>query len=123
MKGLDELETIRNKMKQTVNTRNAQHSAKRIVVGMATCGIAAGAREVLNEFAKQVADKDLHEVLVTQSGCIGLCQFEPVVEIELPSQKKVTYVKMNVEKVARVVHEHLEKGIPVQEYTIENAGV
>ena len=122
MKGLDELSAIHDKMKHTVHTRNSPHSAKRVIVGMATCGIAAGAREVLNEFANQIADRDLHGVMVTQTGCIGLCQLEPVVEIVLPECEKVTYVRMNAEKVTRVVQEHLEKGIPVQEYTIEAAG-
>ena len=122
MKGLDELAAIHNKMKQTVHTRTSPHSAKKVIVGMATCGIAAGARDVLNEFVNQIAQKDLEEIMVTQTGCIGLCQLEPVVEIVIPNCEKVTYVRMDAQKVARVVEEHLEKGMPVQEYTIEAAG-
>ena len=94
MKSLEELAAIRDKMKQTVNTREAAHDSTRVVVGMATCGIAAGARPVLNAFTEEVARRDLHGVLVTQTGCIGICQYEPVVEITCPGQEKVTYVKM-----------------------------
>ena len=132
MKSLEELAAIRDKMKQTVNTREAAHDSTRVVVGMATCGIAAGARPVLNAFTEEVARRDLHGVLenfdhrclngelVTQTGCIGICQYEPVVEITCPGQEKVTYVKMTPEKVARVVSEHLVGGHPVTEYTIGN---
>ena len=74
MKSLEELAAIRDKMKQTVNTREAAHDSTRVVVGMATCGIAAGARPVLNAFTEEVARRDLHGVLVTQTGCIGICQ-------------------------------------------------
>lgn len=120
MKSLAELAAIRDKMKQTVNTREAAHDSIRVVVGMATCGIAAGARPVLNAFTEEVARRDLHNVLVTQTGCIGICQYEPVVEITLPGQDKVTYVKMTPEKAAKVVSEHLVGGHPVSEYTIGN---
>ena len=114
MKSLEELAAIRDKMKQTVNTREAAHDSTRVVVGMAT------ARPVLNAFTEEVARRDLHGVLVTQTGCIGICQYEPVVEITCPGQEKVTYVKMTPEKVARVVSEHLVGGHPVTEYTIGN---
>ena len=111
MKSLEELAAIRDKMKQTVNTREAAHDSTRV---------AAGARPVLNAFTEEVARRDLHGVLVTQTGCIGICQYEPVVEITCPGQEKVTYVKMTPEKVARVVSEHLVGGHPVTEYTIGN---
>ena len=120
MKSLEELAAIRDKMKATVNTREAAHDSARVVVGMATCGIAAGARPVLNAFTEEVARRNL-PVLVTQTGCIGICQYEPVVEITMPNQEKVTYVKMTPEKVAKVVSEHLVGGKPVAEYTIGNA--
>ena len=121
MKSLEELAAIRDKMKQTVNTREAAHDSTRVVVGMATCGIAAGARPVLTAFADEVAKRGLtQDVMVSQTGCIGICQYEPVVEITCPGQEKVTYVKMTPEKVARVVSEHLVGGHPVTEYTIGN---
>lgn len=121
MKSLQELAAIRDRMKQTVNTREAAHDSIRVVVGMATCGIAAGARPVLNAFTEEVARRELHDVLVTQTGCIGICQYEPVVEVYMPGKEKVTYVKMTPEKAVRVVGEHLMGGIPVAEYTIGGA--
>ena len=117
MKSLQELAAIRDKMRQTVSTREAAHDATRVVVGMATCGIAAGARPVLNAFTEEVAAAGL-DVLVTQTGCIGICQYEPVVEVYMPGQAKTTYVKMTPDKVKRVVQQHLKGGNPVAEYTI-----
>ena len=118
MKSLAELAAIRDKMKDKVAIREGS-GAIRVVVGMATCGIAAGARPVLASFVEEVAKEGLTEkVTVTQTGCIGICQYEPVVEITCPGQEKVTYVKMTPEKVARVVSEHLVGGHPVTEYTI-----
>ena len=118
MKSLQELAAIRDRMKQTASTREAAHDSVRVVVGMATCGIAAGARPVLNAFTEEVARRELHDVLVTQTGCIGICQYEPVVEVYMPGKEKVTYVKMTPEKAVRVVGEHLVGGTPVTEYTI-----
>lgn len=118
MKSLEELAAIRDRMKQTVNTREAAHDTTRVVVGMATCGIAAGARPVLNEFTKMVAEEGLTDVLVTQTGCIGICQYEPIVEIYARDEEKVTYVKMTPEKADRIVAQHLKAGKVVTEYTI-----
>ena len=118
MKSLQELAAIRDRMKQTVNTREAAHDTTRVVVGMATCGIAAGARPVLNAFTEEIARRELSGVLVTPTGCIGLCQYEPIVEVTTPGADKVTYVQMTPEKVSRVVAEHLIGGKPVVEYTI-----
>ena len=120
MKSLAELQALRDKVKSNMGIRADDSGNTRVVVGMATCGIAAGARPVLNAFTEEVARRDLHGVLVTQTGCIGICQYEPVVEITCPGQEKVTYVKMTPEKVARVVCEHLVGGHPVTEYTIGN---
>ena len=120
MKSLAELAAIRDKMKQTVNTREAAHDSTRVVVGMATCGIAAGARPVLNAFTQEVARRNLEGILVTQTGCIGICQYEPVVEITMPGEEKVTYVKMTADKAVRVVKEHLMGGKVVAEFTIGN---
>ena len=118
MKSLEELAAIRDKMKNIVNTREADENNIRVVVGMATCGIAAGARPVLNAFTDEVARRELANVTVTQTGCIGICQYEPVVEVYQPNKEKVTYVKMTADKVSRVVSEHLIGGTPVTEYTI-----
>ena len=118
MKSLQELAAIRDKMKRIVDTREAAHDTTHVVVGMATCGIAAGARTVLNAFTEEIARRELHGVLVTQTGCIGMCQYEPIVEVTMPGQEKVTYVKMTPDKARRVVAEHLIGGKPVTEYTI-----
>ena len=120
MKSLAELQAIKEKMQTKVNLREGTN-AKRVVVGMATCGIAAGARPVLNAFVEQVNAAGLSgAVTVTQTGCVGLCQYEPIVEVYEAGKEKVTYVKMTADKVARVVKEHLQNGNPVSEYTIGN---
>ena len=118
MKSLEELAALREQMKNKVAMRQDNSAATRVVVGMATCGIAAGARPVLNAFTEEIARRELSGVLVTQTGCIGLCQYEPIVEVTTPGADKVTYVKMTPEKVSRVVAEHLIGGKPVVEYTI-----
>ena len=118
MKSLAELQAIKDKMKDKVVLREGT-AQKRVVVGMATCGIAAGARPVLNAFVEGVNKEGLSgEVAVTQTGCIGICQYEPVVEIFEPGKDKVTYVKMTAEKADRVIKEHLKGGKVVTEYTI-----
>lgn len=123
MKSLAELQAIKDKMQGKVALREGSGD-KRVVVGMATCGIAAGARPVLNAFVEQVNAAGLTAtVTVTQTGCIGICQYEPVVEVFEAGKEKVTYVKMTADKVARVVEEHLKGGNPVAEYTIGNANM
>ena len=118
MKSLAELQAIKDKMKDKVVLREGTNSI-RVVVGMATCGIAAGARPVLNKFVEEVNEKGLAEkVAVSQTGCIGICQFEPVVEIFEAGKEKVTYVKMTAEKVTEVVEKHLKGGKIIAEYTI-----
>ena len=121
MKSLAELAAIRDKMKDKVILREGSGEI-RVVVGMATCGIAAGARPVLNAFVEGVSNAGLAEkVTVSQTGCIGVCQYEPVVEIFEADKEKVTYIKMTPEKVAEVIEKHLKGGNVIQEYTISNA--
>lgn len=118
MKSLAELQAIKNKMKDKVILREGSEEI-RVVVGMATCGIAAGARPVLNTLVEEVNNEDLTgKVTVSQTGCIGICQFEPVVEVFESGKEKVTYVKMDADKAKRVVKEHLAGGKVVSEYTI-----
>ena len=118
MKSLAELAAIREKMKNKVSIREASDNTTRIVVGMATCGIAAGARPVLSTIVEEVAKRELGNVMVTQTGCIGICQYEPVVEVVDADGTKTTYVKMTAEKALRVVNDHLVNGNVVTEYTI-----
>ncbi len=118
MKSLAELQAIRDKARSQIDIRGDKEGAVRVLVGMATCGIAAGARPVLNSFVDEIAKRGLKNVIVTQTGCIGICQYEPVVEIVAPGQDKVTYVKMTPEKAVRVVNDHLVNGNVVAEFTI-----
>ena len=121
MKSLAELAAIREKMKDKIVLREGSSNV-RVVVGMATCGIAAGARPVLNAFVEGVDREGLNDkVLVSQTGCVGLCQYEPIVEVVTADAEKVTYVKMTVEKAEKVLKEHLVGGKIVEEYTITYA--
>ena len=119
MKSLEELLAIKEKAQAQMSARDADgNDGIRVVVGMATCGIAAGARPVLNAFVEGVNREGLaSSVSVSQTGCIGICQFEPVVEVFVPGQEKVTYVKMTAEKVEKVIAEHIKGGKVVEEYT------
>lgn len=118
MKSLEELKAIREKMQGKVGFRKEDAEGMRVVVGMATCGIAAGARPVLNAFVDGVAEAGLGDkITVTQTGCIGLCQYEPIVEITEPGKDKVTYVKMTPDKAKEVIEKHLKNGQIVAEYT------
>ena len=118
MKSLAELQAIKAKMQGQVDLRNESHAGTRVVVGMATCGIAAGARPVLGGFVEEVAKRGLKNVSVNQTGCIGMCQYEPIVEVFEEGKEKVTYIKMTPEKVARVVADHIVNGNPVVDYTV-----
>ncbi len=118
MKSLKELAEIRERMKNKVALREGSGEI-RVVVGMATCGIAAGARPVLNAFVEQVAEQNIGDrVTVTQTGCIGMCRFEPIVEVFEGDKERVTYVKVKPEMVPEIIKEHLIGGKPVTKYTI-----
>ncbi len=121
MKSLEELAKIRAQMKEKMEVRNDTEASTRIVVGMATCGIAAGARPVLNALAEEVAKRKLSGVLVTQTGCIGVCRLEPIVEVYENGKEKVTYVRMDENKARRIVNDHIVNGNVVTEYTIGKA--
>ena len=122
MKSLAELAAIRNKMIEQVNMRKDDNIDTRIVVGMATCGIAAGARPVMLEFMEEIKRRGLENITVSQTGCVGMCRLEPLVDVYVKGQEKVTYIHMTPEKVARVVTEHIVNGRPVEEYTIGYQG-
>jgi NADP-reducing hydrogenase subunit HndB len=119
MKSLAELQAIREKTLNRINLRKEDEAeATRVVIGMATCGIAAGARPVMLAFMDEISKRGLKHVTVSQTGCIGMCRLEPMVDVIMPGQEKVTYVHMTPEKVGRVVAEHIVNGRPVEEYTI-----
>ena len=118
MKSLAELQAIRERMKNKIVLREGAGEI-RVVVGMATCGIAAGARPVLNAFVEQVNNAGLNsKVTVSQTGCVGLCQLEPIVEVYEGGKDKVTYIKMTADKVQEIVEKHLIGGNVVTEYTV-----
>lgn len=116
MKSLEELRAIRERMQGQVSVRSSDSGKTRVVVGMATCGIASGARPVLNYLAQEVAERKLSNIMVTQTGCIGLCQYEPIVEVYEPGKEKVTYVKVNEEKAKDILDQHLIRGTVVEQY-------
>ena len=118
MKSLAELAAIRAKMIDQVNMRKDDNIDTRIVVGMATCGIAAGARPVMLGFIEELKKRGIDNVTVAQTGCVGMCRLEPMVDVYVKGQEKVTYVHMTPDKVARVVGEHIVNGKPVDEFTI-----
>ena len=119
MKSLQELNAIRERMqKQTLNRDAATENSTRVVVGMATCGIAAGARPVMLAFVEEINKRKLDHVTVSQTGCVGMCRLEPMVDVYMPGQEKVTYVKLTPDMVPRIVAEHIVNGRPVLEYTI-----
>lgn len=119
MKSLEELLAIKEKAQAQMSARDSDgKDGIRVVVGMATCGIAAGARPVLKAITDEIARRNIRNVAVTQTGCIGMCRYEPIVEIFEPGKEKVTYVQMTPEKAVKVVTEHIVNGKPVVDYTV-----
>ncbi|MBF8983357.1 (2Fe-2S) ferredoxin domain-containing protein [Lutibacter sp. B2] len=117
MKSLDELAKIREQARKKVDIRDSKHGIK-IVVGMDTCGISAGARPVLLELVAEVQKRNLNDVSVVQTGCIGVCRLEPMIEVYKEGEEKVTYVEITAEKARRIIEEHIVNGKIVDEYTI-----
>ena len=119
MKSLEELLAIKEKAQAQMSARDADgNDGIRVVVGMATCGIAAGARPVLKAITDEISKRNVKNVAVSQTGCIGMCQYEPIVEVFEPGKEKVTYVQMTAEKAVKVITEHVVNGKPVAEYTV-----
>ena len=118
MKSLEELRAIREKMQGSIGFRSDDNDSTRIVVGMATCGIASGARPVLKTLSDEVQKRGLEHVKVTQNGCIGLCQYEPIVEVYEPGKEKITYVKVNPEKALDIIDQHIVRGNVVDRYML-----
>lgn len=118
MKSLEELKALREKMQKQMNVRDAGDDTVRILVGMATCGIAAGARPVMQAFLEEVNKRNLKNVIVQQTGCIGVCRLEPIAEVFVPGEEKVTYVKLKPDMIPRIVNDHIVNKNIVSEYTI-----
>ena len=118
MKSLDDLKALRERMQKQMNVRESDEDTIKVLVGMATCGIAAGARPVLQAFLQEINKRGIKNVKVQQTGCIGVCRLEPIAEVFVPGQEKVTYVKLKPEMVPRIVNDHLVNRNIVKEYTI-----
>ena len=118
MKSLDDLKALRERMQKQMNVRESDEDTIKVLVGMATCGIAAGARPLLQAFLQEINKRGLKNVKVQQTGCIGVCRLEPIAEVFVPGQEKVTYVKLKPEMVPRIVNDHLVNKNVVKEYTI-----
>ena len=118
MKSLAELAQLREKTLAKINLRKEDDNAIRVVVGMATCGIAAGARPVMKALMDEIEKRGVANCTVTQTGCIGVCRLEPIVEVYLPGSEKITYVKMDPEKAVKIVNDTIVNGKVINEYTI-----
>lgn len=118
MKSLADLKAIRDRMQKQIDLRDTGDDRIRVLVGMATCGIAAGARPVLTAFLEEVDKRNLTNVSVTQTGCIGVCRLEPIAEVFVPGEEKVTYVRLRPEMIPAIVEQHLVNHNVVQDYTI-----
>ena len=116
MKSLQELNAIKERILAQGSNRQENESSVKVVVGMATCGINAGARPVLTAVMNEIETRGLKNVVVSQTGCIGMCAYEPVVEVFVPGKEKVTYVRVNPDKVPRIITEHIVNGKPVEEF-------
>lgn len=121
MKSLDELKKLREKAQETIRLREQTEGTK-IIVGMGTCGIAAGAREVMLALVDELQKKNLADVVVTQTGCAGLCEKEPLVEVIRPGQPKITYGYMTPEKARQMITSHIVNGQVIGEYVIAREG-
>ncbi|KYO64797.1 NADP-reducing hydrogenase subunit HndB [Thermovenabulum gondwanense] len=120
IKSLEELEKIREQAKDLINLRKDNENKTRIVVGMGTCGISAGARQVLLAILDEIKKRNLNDVIVTETGCIGLCKFEPLIDVIKPGQPKVTYVNLDAEKARQIVAKHIVNNQIIEDWVIPN---
>ncbi len=121
MKSIADIKAIRDKMQSEIILRdNSTENETRVVVGMATCGISAGARPVYNTLIDEVAKRQLKNVKVTRSGCLGMCKLEPIVEVFVPGQEKVTYIHVDAEKAKNIIANHIVNGNVCADYLITN---
>ncbi len=117
MKSIEELKKIRENAKRSVEMRNSK-DGYRIMVGMATCGIAAGAKPVMAKFVEEVASRNLDNVVVTQVGCIGKCAYEPIVEVNDADGRKTIYAKVTPEMVNEIIESHIINNTIVEKYKL-----
>jgi len=119
IKSLDELMNIRKKHEENVSLRdNDNNSQTKLLVGMATCGIASGARETLNELLKEIKAQGIDNVKVVQVGCLGYCHSEPTVEVNIPGQDSILYGPVTVDRVKELVQRHIVNHEIIEELVI-----
>ncbi len=104
---LEDLRKLREKKQNEIQKRDIEGKDARIIVGMGTCGIAAGAKPVLDTFLQILDEKKIDNVSVTQTGCMGLCYVEPTIEVIVPGMPDVIYGKVDVETAKRIVEQHI----------------
>lgn len=117
MKSLDDLRKIKERVQEDIKLREGKEMIK-IIVGMGTCGINAGAREIMNTIIDEIEKRNLHNVAVTQTGCIGLCTNEPLVDVVVPGQAIVTYGQVSKDKIKKIISQHVVNGKPIPEWIL-----
>jgi len=108
IKSLDDLRKIKENAKQAESAR--RESGAQVIVGMGTCGIAAGAREIMAAIQDEISKRGIENVYLVQTGCIGMCQMEPLLDIVRPNEPRVTYGHVKPEDVPRIISDHLVNG-------------
>jgi NADP-reducing hydrogenase subunit HndB len=117
VKSLDDLKKIRDEALEKRKMKTASGKAQ-VIVGMGTCGIAAGARETMKAVLDTIEKQSLSDVSVTQTGCIGLCEREPIMQVVIGENPKVTYGKVTPEVARRIMKEHVQEGKVVADHVI-----
>lgn len=123
IKSLDDLKALRDKYKGNVDMRSNidDDNRIRISVGMATCGIASGSRETINAIVEEVKAQDLPSISVVQTGCLGYCYAEPVVEVSMPGKTPILYGNIDAARAKEIVDKHLKKGEVIADWVIERS--
>lgn len=116
MKSLEELRELRKKVEKNIKIREQSNNTK-LIIGMGTCGIAAGAREILKSVLEEIEKRDL-DIEVTQTGCIGMCEKEPLMDVKLPGKDRITYGNLKKEDIKKIIVNHVINGNIVEELVI-----
>ena len=122
MKSLADLEKIKERALEKMRVRRGEGDVPTMVVGMATCGIAAGARATLHAIMDELAKRELSHVIVSQTGCLGMCDQEPLVEVALPGQSRVTYGRVDPARARQIISSHLVNGKPMGQWIVRREG-
>ncbi len=115
---LEDLEKLREQARKTTHLREGGEYRAKINVHMGTCGIAAGARAIMNALIKETEERDIRDVLLSNSGCAGLCSHEPMVTVEMPGKPPVKYIDLNEKKIKEIFEKHILGGIILKDYAL-----